>query len=164
MKDTDKIIFRDDFTDPSELSCIDPDTDEERPCRDWDEAGEDIRNWLECEKSNLDIDLPDGAVVVGFGVLGLWRGPVNGGKVMGGNVNSIFWYAEDSNRIFCDRHNVRGEYSHHDGTNRVLWRVAPSKSAAEALVHKVAYCGLSEADFRRRTRSLRPYVAKAFGW
>jgi hypothetical protein len=53
---------------------------------------------------------------------------------------------------------------HHDGTNYVIYRVANNKEYAEHLVDKIAYGNMSEEEFRKRTKSLRPYVANVYGW
>jgi hypothetical protein len=42
--------------------------------------------------------------------------------------------------------------------------VAESKEQAERLVNKIAYNGMTEEEFRRATKSLRPYVAEVYGW
>lgn len=160
----ERIILRDDYIslDDPDLTTIDPDTDEERQCKDWDEANEVIRMNADDEMRNLD-KFVDG-VVVGFASLGLWNGRRNGGRVFGDKANSIFDYCEDYSKWYADRYNVRGSFSHHDGTNHVLFRVAKSREEAERLVEAVAYEGMTEETFRKRTKSLRPYIAKIYGW
>jgi hypothetical protein len=46
----------------------------------------------------------------------------------------------------------------------MLYRVAKSKEDAERLVNAIAYGGMTEEQFRKATRSLRPYVANVYGW
>jgi hypothetical protein len=59
---------------------------------------------------------------------------------------------------------VRCVDAHHDGRNHYLYRVAKNREQAEKLVDKIAYGGMTEKQFRKATRSLRPYVAKVYGW
>ena len=52
----------------------------------------------------------------------------------------------------------------HDGTNRMLYRIAPDMETAKELAHAIAYDGLSEEAFKAKTTSLYPVVAKILGW
>ena len=114
------------------------------------------------ERANLNVDV-DGYIVA-FGSLGLWNGRVNGAKIIGTNVSQILYSNSDYITWFCDPYNVKCEETHHDGKNYVLYRVAETKEEAEKLVEKIAYEGMDEEHFRRSTKSLRPYVAKVYGW
>lgn len=117
---------------------------------------------LSDERANLKTDV-DGYIVA-FANLGMWNGRVNGAKLIGENVSDILYSDCDYCTWFCDPYNVKLEAIHHDGTNHILYRVAESKAQAERLVHKIAYEGMTEEQFRRATKSLRPYVAKVYGW
>ena len=119
-------------------------------------------NDLDDERANLNIEV-DGYIVA-FADLGLWYGRVNGGKVVGTNVSQILSTSDDYATWYCDVHNVKCDTIHHDGRNHILYRVADSKEKAERLVNKIAYGDMSEEQFRRATSSLRPYVAKVYGW
>jgi hypothetical protein len=119
-------------------------------------------NDLEDERINLDIEV-DGYIVA-FANLGLWNGRVNGAKLVGYNVKDILYSNDDYVTWFCDPYNVRCDTIHHDGRNHILYRVASSKEQAERLVNKIAYEDMSEEEFRKATKSLRPYVAKVYGW
>jgi len=114
------------------------------------------------EKANLDIEV-DG-VIVAFADLGLWDGRHQGGGIVGSNVKDIFRSECDYVTWYCDQHNVRCDASHHDGDNHYLYRVAKSREQAKNLIHKVAYEGMTEEQFRKATRSLRHYVAEVYGW
>jgi hypothetical protein len=59
---------------------------------------------------------------------------------------------------------VRCEASHHDGSNSYLYRVARDEEQADRLVQAIAFENMTEEEFRKATRSLRPYVAKVYGW
>lgn len=114
------------------------------------------------ERCNLDVEV-DGYIVA-FANLGLWNGRVNAAKIIGTNVKDILYSNCDYVTWYCDVHNVRSEQIHHDGTNYIIYRVAKNKEEAEKLVRLVGYWDMSEEGFRRRTKSLRPYVAKVYGW
>jgi hypothetical protein len=119
-------------------------------------------NWLDDEIVNLGKD--SGGIVVAFADMGLWNGRVNGAKIMGWKVNSIFNITCDYNEFYADRYDIRANLTHHDGTHHCLYRIAPSMEVAERLVDAVAYGGMTEAQFRRKTKSLRPAVAQVYGW
>jgi len=119
-------------------------------------------NNLDDERANLDVEV-DGYIVA-FASLGLWNGRVNGAKLVGDNVKDILHSNDDYVTWYCDPYNVKAEMIHHDGTNYVIYRVAKNKEQAERLVDKIAYHGMTEEEFRRATKSLRPYVAEVYGW
>ena len=39
-----------------------------------------------------------------------------------------------------------------------------SRREADRLVQAIAFENMTEEEFRKATRSLRPYVAKVYGW
>lgn len=118
---------------------------------------------LSDERCNLDVEV-DGYIVC-FASLGLWNGRRNGAKLVGTNVKKIL-YDNNCDLItwYCDVHNVRCDASHHDGSNHYLYRVADTKEKAERLIHKIAFEDMSEEEFRKRTKSLRPYIANVYGF
>ena len=132
---------------------------------DFDEEryGEDCSIWLDDERSNLNIPI-DGCIVC-FAVLGLWDGHHNGAKIIGDNINKILHSScGDYVTWFCDRFNARCEDTHHDGTNTYLYRIAKNREQAQKLVDKIAYEDMTEKEFRKATRSVRPFIAKVYGW
>jgi hypothetical protein len=114
------------------------------------------------ERCNLDVEV-DGYIVA-FADLGLWNGRYKGAKLVGYNVKDIIVQMNDYDTIYCDQYNVRHESIHHDGTNYIIYRVAKDREQAERLANKIAYGDMDEEQFRRATKSLRPYVAKVYGW
>ena len=147
------------------LKCMIADMDDCDSEEDFDEEryGEDCSIWLDDERSNLNIPI-DGCIVC-FAVLDLWDGKYNGAKIIGNNIKNILNSScGDYVTWFCDRFNVRCEDAHHDGTNVYLYRIANSREHAEKLVGEIAYNGMTEEEFRKRTRSVRPFVAKIYGW
>ena len=123
---------------------------------------DDMDNALYDERANLDV--PVDGVIVCFADLGLWDGHHQGAKKFGSYVKNILHSDCEFNDWFCDRYNVRCEASHHDGSNSYLYRVAKDEEQADRLVQAIAYEGMTEEEFRKATRSLRPYVAKVYGW
>lgn len=117
---------------------------------------------LDDERGNLDKEL-DGCIVA-FCDLGFWNGRKQGSHVYGSNLNTIFDVLQDSNYFYCDRYNVRSQLTHHDGTHFCLYRIAPTREAAQNICEKVAFGGMTEKQFRKATRSLRKYVADVYGW
>lgn len=122
----------------------------------------DCDQYLYDERANLDVEV-DGWIVA-FGVLGLWDGNHNAACTFGNKVKNILKSECDYLDWYCDRYNVRCRASHHDGTNHYLYRVAKDREQAKRLVDAIAYEGMTEEQFRKSTKSLRPYVAKVYGW
>jgi len=118
--------------------------------------------YLDDERKNLDVEV-DGCIVA-FANFGMWNGRFNGAKVIGSNVKNILCSNNDYITWYCDPYNVKCDATHHDGTNHYLYRVAKSEEQAKRLVNKIAYEDMSEEEFRRATKSLRPYVAKVYGF
>ena len=129
---------------------------------DYDRYYEDCSLFLDDERANLDIEV--NGYIVAFASLGLWNGRRNGAKLIGTKVKSILNSNCDYVTWYCDRYNVRCDAIHHDGSNHILYRVAKSKEDAEKLQNLIAYHDMTEEEFRKRTRSLRPYVANVYGW
>lgn len=121
-----------------------------------------LTNYLYDERMNLNKEV-DG-VIVCFADLGLWNGRYRGSRIDGTNVKNILRSNCDYTEWYCDRYNVRCTAAHHDGTNSYLYRVAKDMETAERLVEKIAYDGMTEKQFMKATKSLKPYVAKTYGW
>lgn len=126
------------------------------------DCAEVIDNYLSDERMNLDKRI-DG-VVIAFADLGLWNGRRQGYKILGHNGNGIFNVSEDDNEWYGDGFNIRGRLSHHDGTHYVLYRVVKDMEEAERIGEMIYNREIDEAGFRKKTRSLYPYVAKVYGW
>ena len=123
---------------------------------------EDCSLFLDDERANLNKEI-DGYIVA-FADLGLWDGRHNAAKMVGTNVRDILYSSCDYIDWYCDRYNVRCSATHHDGTNHILYRVARTRDDAERLVNLIAYHDMDEESFRKATRSLRPYIAKVYGF
>lgn len=129
---------------------------------DYERYSEDCSDNLDDERANLNVSV-DG-VIVCFADLGLWDGHHNAAKTFGSNVKNILASSDDYLDWYCDRYNVRGTGIHHDGTNTYLYRVAKDGETARSLVNKITYEDMTVEQFMKATKSLRPYVAKVYGW
>lgn len=126
------------------------------------EWAEVVNSNLSDERMNLDKRI-DG-VVMAFADLGLWDGRRQGYKILGHNINGIFNVSEDENEWYGDGFNIRGSLTHHDGTHHVLYRVAKDIDEAARIGEQIYNREIDEAGFRKKTRSLYPYVAEIYGW
>jgi hypothetical protein len=155
-----RIIWSNDEYDEWEKSLLEDGEDAEDLT--YERYYDDCEVWLDDERCNLNKEV-DGYIVA-FASLGLWNGRVNGAKMVGTKVRNILYSNDDCVTWYCDRYNVRCESIHHDGTNHILYRVAKDEDKARELVEKIAYEGMTEEQFMKATKSLRPYVAKVYGW
>jgi hypothetical protein len=128
----------------------------------YDRYCEDCEICLDDERCNLNKEV-DGCII-GYANLGFWNGRCAGVKVLGTNIKDILSSNCDYVTWYCDLHNVRCEAIHHDGTNYILYRVAESREKAERIAERLLDKGMSEEQFRKATKSLRPYVADVYGW
>ena len=127
-------------------------------------AEDDLWSMLDCERCNLDKEL-DGKYIVAFANLGLWDGHQIAGKKVGTNINKIFNFSNYYDyEWYADLYDVRCNLYHHDGTNHLIFRCAKSEDAAEIMMNMARRGELTEEYFFRNTTSLRPYVAKIYGW
>lgn len=138
-----------------------PDEDDEYT---WEMYYEDINDWLDCERDNLNYDI-DGTIVA-IASLGLWHGRRLGYKMLGQNLTDIFSVSQDTNEYYCDQDDCLAVCSHHDGTNYITYRVIRSEDydKVEELLDKMAFESDYEADVLKHTHSLMPYIADIFGW
>ena len=157
-----RIIWTNEDYDEWKKSLIDDGEDEDELT--YERYYEDCEVFLDDERSNLNKEV-DGYIMA-FCDLGFWNGRRNGAKLVGTNVKDILntSYGCDYTTFYCDPHNVKFDGSHHDGSHYLFFRVAKDKDAAERLANKIAYHDMTEEEFRKATRSLRPYVAKVYGW
>lgn len=132
----------------------------------WDYAQDDVSNWLEDERANLDIDI--GADIIVFADLGLWNGRRTGYKTLKSrNLRDVLdvccgdyieWYVNENGEMI-----IRD--SHHDGTNVYTVRALRDLSWAqlENFYGKLSR-GLTTRDVKRYTRRLGDFPAKVYGW
>lgn len=150
--------WKDDWREYLEVNGL---TEEDSDLYEW--VDETLSIYLDDERLNLNKKV-DG-VIVAFADLGMWDGRHNGARVVGTNVKDILYDRNcDYASWYCDRYNVRFDGVHHDGRNHYLYRVAKDSETAERLTNRIAYDGMTEKEFMRATKSLRPYVAKVYGF
>ncbi len=104
--------------------------------------------------------------IIALADLGLWSGRKKGYKILGNNLNCIFQISEQTNCYYADGRNVRAKCGHHDGTNNILFRKLKDGVTIpqiENLLFKNDYT-LTPQQISKYTESLRPYVAKIYGW
>lgn len=121
-----------------------------------------VDGYLSDERMNLNQSV--NGIIIAFADLGLWRGRKQGYKILGSTINDIFSVSEDDYEWYGDGFNIRGRLTHHDGTHYVLYRVAKDLDEAKRIAEKIYNMEIDEMGFRKRTRSLYPYVANIYGW
>lgn len=124
------------------------------------------RMYLDDERANLNIET-DGFIIA-YCDLGFWHGRKTGLMKIGSNVRDIFNsnYSCDIHDFYVDPYNVRYTGHHHDGSHYLLFRMVADEDAAQRMMDKFVANGyeLDEADFRKKTKSIRKFVAKVYGW
>ena len=118
--------------------------------------------YIQDERANLNKEV-DGYIVRLVDV-GKWNGRYNGLGIEGTNIRDILYSNFGFAKWYCDRWNVRAVEVHHDGRNYSLYRVAESKEKAKWLKEMLLQGEMDEKKFMRHTKSLRPYIAKVYGW
>ena len=147
---------------------------EEAELNEWDEDIEDEDNlwryinetldyYLDDERMNLNV--PTNGRILLIADLGLWNGRKQGYKILNNNVNSIFDVGEDYNEYYSDGYNIKANCVHHDGCNRYLYRVIREDRNIQNLLDAI-YNGeeITRQKLNYYTKSLKPYVAKVYGW
>ena len=124
-------------------------------------------DYLDDERSNLDIQLSRPILVVGD--LGLWNGRRMGYKeIPSGNIRDCLYSDYDYTTWYVDRNgDFRCDDTHHDGTNHYLYRVYKdnvSQAQKDRLKEKIYNGTATRADIVRVTRRLGDEIGKVYGW
>ena len=126
---------------------------------------ESILESLGDEKMNLDIET--GGYILAFANVGRWDGHHIGYKEIGTNVNEILesYYGGDDCEWYADKYNVRAISYDHDGRTYMVFRYVDTEEEMERLCEKI-YDGRikTERELFRSTKSIRPFVARTYGW
>ena len=123
--------------------------------------------YLNDERTNLDITLPQPILVIGD--LGLWNGRRMGYKEINtGNIKDCLYSDTDYATWYVDRlGDLRCDAIHHDGTNHYLYRTykaGVSEYQIDLLKEKI-YRGIAtRADITKITRRLGDDIAKVYGF
>lgn len=126
-------------------------------------------DYLDDERCNLDKEVDGYIIAMAFrssARYGVWGGHGSKGyKLCGTNVSDILESASNDAEWYGDGNNIRGDFSDHDGSDSVIYRVAKSEEDAGRIAEKIWNGEISnEEQFRKTTKSLYPYVAKVYGW
>lgn len=137
--------------------------------QNYDINTEDYEDWVDLNDERMNLNIPLNSKIICIADIGLWDGRRHGYKMMGTNLNSLLQFMDscDYAEFFCDNYDVRGRQSHHDGTHFLLYRqLKPtlSEQQLENFLDKLYYGTLKKGDISRYTLSLRPFVARVYGW
>lgn len=123
--------------------------------------------YLDDERMNLDIQLPEEILVIGD--IGLWYGRRNAYKeIRSGNIKDCLYSDTDYSTWYVDRlGDLRCNAIHHDGTNFYLYRVykeGVSEEQKDRLKDKICSGRASRADITRLTKRLGDAIAEVYGF
>ena len=124
-------------------------------------------DYLGDERMNLNIQLSQPIIIIA--VLGLWNGRVSGYKeIESGNIADCLTRQQDYDTWYVDEEgDLRCDSVHHDGTNRLLYRVFKddvSEEQMDDLKEKIYEGKVTQADIDAVTRRLGDEIAKVYGW
>ena len=130
-------------------------------------AYDSINNWLDDERTNLDIELPSEIVIIAN--LGLWNGRRVGIKTTRHtNIKDILCHQLNSMseiKIYCDRYNLKADEYHHDGTNHYTYRMVRENRDIGGLVDRICRGDkITPQIINYYTESLVDRVNKVYGW
>ena len=152
---------------PFELTDFENDLKEQYPDADETELywmmNELNNQYLEDEKLNLEKPLDNNLVM--FGELSLWDGTKTGYKVLkSSNLNGIFdGTCGDYITWYVDEGEIKCEDTHHDGTNRYIYRVLKKQYDKWEFEDYCYDNGIKKA-VELMTEPLGHYVAEIYGW
>lgn len=124
-------------------------------------------DYLDDERVNLNIQLPQSIIVIGD--LGLWNGRVHGYKMIdSGNIKDCLYSDCDMNEWYVDKNgDLRCTAVHHDGWNHYLYRTfkdGVTDSQIEKLQDKIYAGKATRRDITRVTRRLGDEIGAVYGW
>ena len=126
-----------------------------------------LRNHLYDEKANLNLPLGGLGTMFAFGTLGLWDGrPIVYKEIGDTNLNEFLAanYGGEEDEFYADKYNVRVRSSHHDGVNCFVLRIVDNDKLPK-LKDKLFLGEIKdEKQLFRYTKSIRPLIAKIYGW
>lgn len=126
-------------------------------------------NYLDDERHNLNIKLPNEIVVIAD--IGRWNGRFNGYRVIAtGNIKDCLCSSLNSSfiRWYVDKNfDLRCTEIHHDGTNYLLYRQFKdniSDTQKENFLDKIYNGTYTPADISRYTKKIGTEIRKVYGW
>ena len=123
-----------------------------------------LYEYFQDEVTNLNIKTDNNIIAIAS--LGLWNGRKKGYKILSSNVNSILsGFDCDYIEIYADRYNIKFKGYHHDGQNYIEFREIKNNVNIDNLLNDI-YEGkpISRQKLNYYTKSIRHYVADAYGW
>lgn len=121
--------------------------------------------FFEDELVNLrEISVPN--VIICFANVGRWNGRFDGYKILTYDLSDCLRLTaedHDSFELYVDSYNLLGSGCHHDGTNYYEFRMLKNDCLIDEF-EDAFYYKSAEYARKRFTKSLRPYIAKAYGW
>lgn len=151
MKETRKFMREENYTDLSDNNVM--------------RVIDDNNNmYIEDERDNLSQKYTGfKGYVVAFAELGLWNGVHVASKVYNDISNILQNTSCDECEWYLDEWNVRFRGVHHDGTNNVLYRYVDTEKRANDIMNKIVCGGMNLKQFKKATKSIRPFVQKVYG-
>lgn len=133
----------------------------------YERVAETNSNYLDDERINLNIELPEEIICIAD--LGLWNGRRMGYKVIGSNIaNCLYSSGDTEDHWFVDTNgDLCCTSGHHDGTNFITYRMF-KEGLSE--VQKCNFCDkiyrneVTSKDITRYTKALGPDIAKVYGF
>ena len=123
-------------------------------------------HYLEDERMNLDIDIPNGIIAIAD--LGLWFGRRTGYKEIGNNIADCLYYDTDDAEFWVDSHGVfHAAMYDHDGTSYVVykaWKDGVTEEQKENVWSALYFGKCTNRMLRRYTRNIGGDIAKVYGW
>lgn len=124
-------------------------------------------NYLDDERMNLDIELPNPIICIAD--LGRWNGRHMGYHMIeSGNIADCLYTRDcDYCTWYVDRFNdLRFTGTHHDGTNHYLYRELRdlSDKQMENFLYKLHTGRLTRRDIRRYTTNIGSHIQRVYGW
>ena len=114
---------------------------------------------------DIDKEIPFGCGVIAIADVGRWDGRIRGYREYN-SLDEILYTDCDYAEWYCDEYHLRGRMSHHDGNNYATYYlfVGEGYSGDKFLEDLREGNFISESRWKKNTRSLRPYIAKYYGW
>ncbi len=129
-------------------------------------AIETNNDYLNCERMNLDIDIPNGIIAIAD--VGKWCGRVSGYKEIGNNIADCLYTDMDIAQWYVDPWGVfRGYMADHDGQTFVVyraWKDNVTEEQKERVLEGIYNGGVSERTLRRYTRNIGVDIVQVYGW
>lgn len=123
-------------------------------------------SYLDAERDNLDIHIPNGIIAIAD--LGLWNGRHTGYKEIGTNLkdclyancDSAEWYVDSYGRFCSTQH-------HHDGTNYLIykaWKDNISDKQKENCIDLILSGKATPTILTRYAKNIGKVIADIYGW